>query len=200
MNVGDMFKKAAKATSSTKKGAIPEFQEPALGKAISLFLDAKQKEKEAKAQIMLSEATLLPRAAELHRTVCQNSSDYFSSVKLCSDDSNVTVSFPNKYSKIPSEKEESLREIFSKDYDKWFTEKTIASLSDVAMADEEFIKTIIEAIGADKFSLYFKVEQFIIPKDGYHEARSKDKSLGALHDAANKAGLVSPVKSSVKAG
>tara|TARA_R100001244_G_scaffold25113_4_gene25653 strand:- start:99985 stop:100587 length:603 start_codon:yes stop_codon:yes gene_type:complete len=200
MNANALFKKAAKATASVKKDATPEFQDASLEAAINLFLEGKKMEKTAKAQIKMAEVTLLPRATEARYETCRNEGEYFSSIKACVGDLKVTVSFPNKYSKIPTDREDDLRGIFADRYDALFEEKTIASLSPMAMKDEEFIQTVIDAIGADKFALYFKVEQFIAPKSEYHEARAKDEDLSELHQQAYEAGLINPVKASVKAG
>jgi len=221
MAVG-IFKKAAKKTAKKpKKNATPEFkiEEPgendqspkaktqrAQRNAMLNFTKAKKEEKDAKAKLKKAEAGFLDRVVEEHLKTCQRDSKYYSSIKAVVDDddhkeSKLTIKFANKYSKIASENEDELRSVYGdKYYDRFFEEKTEAKLTNKALNDEEFVKTITEAIGEEKFAEYFDVEQFILPKKTYHEARMIDQELAMKHEEAVDADLVRSNKPSVVPG
>lgn len=207
MKAAAIFKAAAKKAVPTKaKDTTPEFVNDTLRKNIELFLGAKKDEKKAKSQTKLAEPKII-KAAEAERVeVCTKAGRYFSSIKATANGDSgaspltVTISFANKYSKIPTDREEELREVYGEDYDKFFKEATSATLTPIAMEDETFIEKIMEAIGPENFARYFNVEQTIEVSKTYHELRVMDKELAAKHEIATTKGLVKCNKPAIKAG
>lgn len=204
MNVSSLFKAAAKKAPPSKD-ATPEFVDNDLRKNIELFLNAKKNEKKAKSQVKLVEVKILKAAEASRREACQTAGRYFSSIKATANSENndppltVTISFSNKYSDIPTDCEGELRDVFGDDYDKHFHEVTTATLTPIAMNDNDFIATITDAIGAENFAKYFNVKQNIDVKKAYHEIRVLDDALAAKHKIAVEKGLVKCNKPSVKA-
>lgn len=207
MNTSALFKAAAKkAAPSKSKDASPEFVNNDLRRNIELFLNAKKEEKKAKAQIKLAEPQILKAATAERIEVCKKADKYFSSIKATAngDDGKspltVTISFSNKYSKITTDCEDDLKKIYGDQYDSYFKEVTVATLTPIAMSDGDFISKITDAIGAENFARYFNVEQRIDVKKTYHEHRIVDDGLAVKHETAVNAGLVKCNKPSVKAG
>ena len=207
MKAADIFKAAAKKAVPTKaKDAIPEFINNNLRKNVELFLNAKKNKKKAESQTKLAEPNIIKAAMAERVEVCTKAGRYFSSIKATANGENgappltVTVKFANKYSKIPTDREEDLREIYGDDYDKYFKEATTATLTPIAMDDESFIEIVMKAIGPENFSRYFNVEQTIEVKKTYHELRVMDKELAAKHKIADTKGLIKCNKPSVVPG
>jgi hypothetical protein len=195
-----MAKKAKPA--SKKKNATPELQVDGPLKAqLGQWLDAKKAEKTAKANLKKHETELIDAAAEAREAHCVRVGKYESSFKVTDGEAaRVTVKFPNRYSKISTDDEETMREIYEDDYDRYFREKTEVKMTQEAVEDEDFIETVMNAIGEDRFEKYFDVSQHVEPTKAYHEERALNKGLAEKHQVAADAGLVSPTKPSLVAG
>lgn len=200
------FKKVAKKSSSKKKkDEAPEFTvSGVLASAHRKWLDGKAKEKDGKATIKKNEGLLLPKAEEEHLKVCQSQDKYYSSIKIVRDEDGkerkLTVSFTNKYSEIPTDSEDDLREIYGGSYDTYFKEQTKVALSDKALNDDSFTDRLVEIVGEEEFEKYFEVKNFIKPTSEYHEHRMRHKDLAKMHQRAVDEGLVKCNKPSIKQG
>jgi hypothetical protein len=191
-----------KPASKKKKNATPELElvDDMLVKRQKDWLDAKKREKTAKADLKKAETDLIEAATDARIEHCTREGKYESSHKIVHGEDKITVKFPNRYSKIDCDKEEDLREIYEEEYDQYFKEKTTATMTQAAVDDEEFIETIMDAIGEDKFSRYFDVDSHIEVAKSYHENRVTNKALSEKHQSAADAGLVSCTKPSLVAG
>lgn len=197
-------KMAKKKPSAKKKSQTPELElgadDEILRKHHKNWLEAKKNEKTAKAALKKAETDLIEAASKARVDHCTRNGKYESSHKIVDGDASITVKFPNRYSKIDCEAEEDLREIFEEeDYNQYFKEKTTATMTDAAVSDDEFIETVMEAIGEEKFSRYFEVTSHIEVAKSYHENRVLDKKLARKHQEAVDAGLVSCTKPSLTA-
>lgn len=197
-----ILKKLAKKKTTKKKNTTPELvlEDEMLIKRQKDWLDAKKREKTAKADLKKNETDLIEAASNARVEHCTRAGKYESSHKVVHDDNKITVKFPNRYSKIDCEHEEDLREIYEDDYNQYFKEKTEAIMTQAAVEDEEFIQTIMDAIGEEKFSRYFNVNSHIEVVKSYHENRVTNKNLAQKHQEAADAGLVSCTKPSLVAG
>lgn len=200
-----IFKQVAAKTTKAKKSDLPEFtvSDQSLIKEVKKWIIAKSEEKTAKANIERSEALLLNKSVEEHLKTCQNDEKYYASIKAITNEENpdkIIFTFTNKYSKISTENEAQLKEIYGMEYNKYFKEKTIASLTDKAIEDSEFVSRITQLIGEENFSKYFKAEVYIEPKDEYHENRMINQSLAEKHQQAIDAGLIKCNKPSLRVG
>lgn len=195
------FKKLAKKKSPTKKkNSHPEFEDESLAPNIESFYEAKKNEKTAKAKARKAEQLIIEKATEQRGTWCSSQGRYESSVKMEAGGQKVTIKFPNRYSKISTDEKDALEEIFGDDTDRYFQERTTVELTPEAMADEEFVGQIMEALGEEKFGRYFNVEEHLEVSKHYHENRVTDPQLGAKHQEAADAGLVRVTKPSVTLG
>jgi len=199
-----LLKRMAKKTktSAKKKNATPETEltDENLCTKFDNWLEAKKQEKKAKADLKKNETDLIKHATDARLNECTRNGKYESSHKLTNDGKSVTVKFPNRYSKIDCDAEEDLREIFEDDdYNQYFKEKTTATMTEAAINDDEFIETVMEAIGEDKFSRYFEITTHIEVAKIYHENRTTNASLAKKHEKAADEGLVSSTKPSLTA-
>lgn len=199
------FKKVAKKKKTTKKkDEKPKIKVTGpLRPAHKKWLEGKSKEKDGKAAIKKNEGLLLPFAMEEHLKACQQVDKYYSSIKLIREDEDgeehsLTVSFTNKYSEIPCENEESLREIYGDEYDRFFREETQVALSDAALKDDSFTDKLVEIVGEENFERYFNVKTFIKPIPEYHESRVRNSDLAEMHQRAVDDDLIKCNKPSIK--
>jgi hypothetical protein len=188
--------------SKKKKNTTPELElvDESLIKRQADWLDAKKREKKAKADLKKAETDLIEAASEARVNHCTREGKYESSHKIVYKDSKITVKFPNRYSKIDCENKEDLRDIFEDDYNRYFKDKTTATLTQAAVDDDEFIETLVGAIGEDKFARYFEVSSHIEVAKSYHENRAINKALAEKHQEAFNSGLVNCTKPSLVAG
>ena len=192
---------AKKKKAPTKKSnSKPVLEDESLHQNIGDFLDAKKKQKEAKAEISRAEGKIIEAAEKARVEHCTRTGKYESSHKVTASTGTVTVKFPNRYSKIPSEDEGNLREIYEDDYDRYFREKTTATMTEAAMNDEKFIEDMIEQLGEETFERYFEVTSHIEPTKAYHEQRVTNPGLADKHQEAVDQGLVTPTKPGLVAG
>lgn len=198
-----MLKRMAKKgkTTTSKKSAKPQLENEALHQNIKDFLDAKKQAKTAKANIARAEGAIIDAAEKARIDNCTRTGKYESSHKVSASTGTVTVKFPNRYSKIDPEDEDSLKEVFGEaDYEKYFHEETEVVMTQAAMDDEKFIEEMIETLGEEKFGRYFDVSTHLAPKKNYHEARVLDPQLAEKHQEAVDQGLVSCTKPGLVAG
>lgn len=189
-----------KKAPTKKKNAKPILEDESLHKNIKDFLGAKKKQKEAKAEISRAEGAIINSAEKARVEHCTRTGKYESSHKVTASTGTVTVKFPNRYSKIPNDDEDALREVYEDDYDRYFREKTEVTMTEAAMNDEEFIEDMMERLGEETFERYFDVTSHIEPTKAYHEQRVTDASLADKHQEAVDQGLVAPTKPSLVAG
>jgi hypothetical protein len=195
------FKKLAKKTPvKAKKNAHPEFEDDSLSPNIDAFYQAKKNEKTAKAQARKAEQLILEKATARRGDWCASQGRYESSVKMEAGGKKVTVKFPNRYSKIPTDEMDSLAEIYGDDASRYFKEKTVVELTNEALNDEEFVNGVMEAIGEEKFGRYFNVSEHLEVAKAYHEDRVTNPKLAEKHQEAVDQGLVKPTKPSVTLG
>jgi hypothetical protein len=192
---------AKKKKAPTKKSSSkPVLEDESLHKNIDDFLGAKKKQKEAKAEIARAEGAIISAAEKARVEHCTRTGKYESSHKVQASTGTVTVKFPNRYSKIPSGDEESLREIYDDDYDTYFREKTDVTMTEAAMNDEKFIEDMMEQLGEETFERYFEITSHIEPTKAYHEQRVTNEGLAEKHQEAVDQGLVNPTKPGLVAG
>lgn len=190
--LGKLAKK--KKTPTKKTNSKPLLKDNSLNSNIKDFLNAKKKQKEAKAEIARAEGAIIEAAERARIVHCTRTGKYESSHKVASDEGQVTVKFPNRYSKIPTDDEDGLREVFDDDYDRYFETKTEVTMTDAALNDESFIEEMLEKLGEEKFEEYFDVSAHIAVKKHYHENRVTDSKLAEKHKYAVDQGLVTPTK------
>lgn len=192
---------AKKKPAAKKKNAKPETQAEGLHQNIKDFLDAKKQAKTAKTNIARAEGAIIKAAEEARIENCTRTGKYESSHKVSASTGTVTVKFPNRYSKIDPDDEESLKEVYGEgNYERYFREQTEVTMTQAAMDDEKFIEEMMEILGEEKFGRYFDVSTHIEPTKAYHEQRVVDKQLAEKHQEAVDQGLVSCTKPSLVAG
>ena len=157
------------------------------------WVDAKEQEKQGKADREMAEEILRPFGMKARRDHIQREGAHTSAVRI---NNQVTMKTSKAYSEISTDKEEELRVIFGDDYDKYFATATEIEFTAKFAQDPEILGKIIEAVGADRFHEIFSVSQAIKPTDSLIVDRDLDEATATKHDRAVEDGLVKPYKSS----
>jgi hypothetical protein len=104
---------------------------------------------------------------------------YESSVKVgAGDGASLRVTYSRRCTKLPASKEDELRGILGDEYDRFFRPVAKVALKKAVAEDPdrlaEVVTELAEALGADKFSAIFDVEQTIEPSDAFAELRYRE--------------------------
>ncbi len=202
--------KMAKTTTTKAKNETPTIEIPNTEEnteAFSTWVEEKRKEKNAESIRKQQESILRPLAEQARQNYCQVTGTFHSSVKVKVTNSDLPpllLVCQNKYSKITPDKQAALEEIFGEqDYEKYFRLHTGITLTEKAMReiekDDKLINKLMEAVGgAERFSEYFEVEQFIEPKDVLHELRTTDEEVAKKAKLAIDDDILKPTTPSFK--
>ena len=174
----------------------------AVEQAINAWRDAKERKKDAEADIAIAEEVILPPAVKARREHIQNTGTYTTSVSV---NGQIKMMHSKRYSDISVEHEDELREMFGDDkYDDYFVKHTQISFTEEAAMDREILMAIIKAIGEEKFRKVFDVVQTIklLGHDGdvppLVRDRDANEEVSELHDQAVQEGLIKPYKASFR--
>jgi len=195
------FKKVAKKTKKTKKSTMPEISANNMQrKIICDFIKAKGNKNTAEAIIKKSEGLLMDDVTDKHVDICREDDKFYGSVKLVDENSGnkMTFTFTNKYSNIPSDEADTLKEHYgNRTFKRFFEEHMVVTLTKTALNDENFCNQLAKKLGND-FEKYFSVKTFYKPKESYHAARVLDKELAEKHETISD--IVNANKPSIKVG
>lgn len=156
---------------------------------------AHRDEKNANAQKRQAEAEILPLAEKEWIKRCREDKTFYSSMNI---NGAVTMTVPNRYSKIDPKHYETLEEIFGDDVDSFFKEEMEIALTPEALKDEEILRKLIKAVGEEDFARYFSVSQYLTPTEKLHHERALSAEVGEQFDDGKNKGLLKPAKSSIK--
>lgn len=198
INVNDILAKAAaKQDDKPSKNKTPVIELPEQSKYVKDWLKANADLKDADARKKTAEEQILPAVENERITLCRRDGKYYSSVKV---EDKITISVQNRYSPINPKDFPSIQDLFGDKAETFFTQKTEISLTDAALNDEKLIEKLIEAVGQDKFQMYFKVEQHVVPTEVFHESRAVNAEIGKKADVLKDQGILKPYKAAVKQG
>jgi hypothetical protein len=164
---------------------------------INNWIKAHDDKKDAEARIAECEALIIPKAEAARLSESMKCGKLVSSVKL---NGKITFVTQQKYSDINTSNIDQLKNIFGEQYDQMFKSKVHVEFTDKATNDETLIEKLINLVGYDKFSEYFKVTENIVPTTSFHELKSTDKMLNNKASIATNAGLIKQYKPSIKIG
>ena len=203
VDVGSLIASGAKkkkATKSKSKTPVIDLTDENEVEAIAQWLDAKEREKTAKSDKELAQEVLMSSAMAKRREHIQESGSHTRAVKL---NGKITMTCSKRYSDIPTDNEEELREIFGdEEYDKFFVTNTQISFKNPD--DTEVLTKIVEAIGAENFHDVFEIIQTIKPNGHEQELpplvakRDSDPEVAEKHDQAVDEGLIKPYSPSFR--
>lgn len=128
-------------------------------------------------------AQMIEKISPMRESVCKQG--YQSSIRIPdSKGLSITISWSDKYCKIPPENEETFRSITGKKFDEYFTKDMTITVKDMS---ENTLKEIVKAIGPERFSQFFSVEKIIKPTSRFtqeqftaftHEQRQQLQQAG----------------------
>lgn len=198
INVNDILAKAAaKQEDKPSKNKTPVIELPEQQKNVRDWLKANADLKDAEARKKTAEEQILPAAENERITACRRDGKYYSSVKV---EDKITISVQNRYSPINPKDFTTIQELFADKAETFFTQKTAISLTEAALNDEKIIEQLINAVGQDKFQLYFNVEQTVVPTEVFHESRAVNAEIGKKAEILKDQGILKPYKAAVKQG
>lgn len=168
-NVMDFLKGAAKK-EPTSKSKITEYEiNDDLKKQATRMWQIKQDLTELESEWDVLKADLIQKLEPI-RFVALKSEGYHASAKIATKDGHwVTISYMDKYEKIPADQEDVLREVIGKDFDSLFQLRNdIKVRSDLSEAE---LSSIVERIGYDDFVKYFDVRLSIKPTSRFTQEK-----------------------------
>jgi hypothetical protein len=192
---GMLAQAASKKPAGKSKSKTPTVSLPDLREQIDKWCQAHMDEKDAKSRKEETADTFMESVEKKRLEECRRDGKYYSSVKV---DGKITVSVANKYSPIDPSDNGQLEDAFGDDKAHLFKDVTEISLTDAALSDQAILQKLINAVGAENFQNYFEVKQFIKPTDALHEGRSTNPDVAKKANKLIDAGILRPVKASVK--
>jgi hypothetical protein len=195
-DVNAVLKGAATSGSPKKtKSKTPRIQVDRLAPSIAQWLAAKQKAKDAEAEMAQAEAEILPVATEKRKAECRSVGHFETSIVV---NDQIQVTTQNKYSPIDPAQKPDIEKVFGDETDKLFKEKTEISLTERALNDPDILRKLIEAVGQERFGEYFAVKQVLAPTQVLHEGIVMDESVDKKAQKLVDAGVLRPYKPSLK--
>jgi len=168
---GAATQKAEKAS----KSKVPALQvTPELMRLAAKKQELVKKMDELKAEDELVSADIIDGVTPIYEEKC--SREFMSSVKVPAlDGTNITVTWKSAYSAISTEKTQEIKDVVGSHFDRWFTKQTTITVKDQS---PEFLKQLIDMVGAENFAKFFGVEQAIVPTATFTEEKYRvlDKS------------------------
>lgn len=168
INLDDVFSKATKKEKS--KTNVVEIPAPDdIKQKVSKFRDIT-----SQIESLTSESKIIAQEIsdfvipEREKLIEKNG--YFTSARLFSSSGDsITISFPNKYSKIPLEDYENLQEILHDRTSDFFRKKiNISVKEDIS---EELLQELVTKIGPERFAEFFEVQRWVEPTSRYSTER-----------------------------
>lgn len=193
LDVNALLEGAAKASKGKGKDDVPviEVSDPGVQAKMRIWAESKKAVDLADAKKKAMEAELADFARPHHEAVVLRDRKVGASIKLNSGSDIITIAInKNQWSKIDSNNVDRLKEIFGEDYNDCFVPKTEIELTPEALTDTEILKKLILAVGADKFTTYFKVTKTVVPTQRAYEGQYLDPDIKAKMDLAKNEDLV----------
>lgn len=165
MTINELLQQAQKPPAEkTRSKALEVKAEGEMLELVRKLLHLKYTIQDLTSQFKLSTSELLtliePIRAEHSRK------KYISSMRVGSVEENVMVVWAHKYTKIPLEREEELRQMVGERYDEFFT--TVVKII-LKKTDESTLLELVGKLGKDKFLELFEVERYLYPTIRYTE-------------------------------
>jgi hypothetical protein len=201
MNAADFLKAKAKPTETkAKKSETPILDLPnTLRDSLDMIVKQKAIEKNAESLRKQAEEILRPVCAKMREQLCVDQHKFHASVKVkCEDIGPVTFVTQQKYSKIPSDKDEEIKKETGNDYDKYFKLETTITLTEKGMQlIDELLPKLAKVADEvckekDSWSKIFSVEQHIVPTEEFHQDRVLDPKTAGVATKLIDAGLIKP--------
>jgi hypothetical protein len=143
------------------------------------------------------EAQIHPVAEEARQTHCQSVGAVVNTVVIEGEGGNVKVTNQRRYKAIDPKVMPDLKGIFGE------TESLIESklkirFTEDALVDEELLRRIVEAVGAENLTKYFDIREELSPTESFHVRRHTDSVFAKAANSAISRGLITPVKQSIR--
>lgn len=161
---------------------------------IGQWKQAHRAKKQAESVMKAAEAKILKLGEKARLEACGDG-HFSSSIKL---NDKLILSTQNRYSAIPTDHMGRIEELFDEDAEKYFETTTAVALSPAALADENIVAKLIEAVGQENFGRYFEVKQNVKPTVKFHELRSTDPAVREKAETLQDEGILRPAKPSLK--
>jgi hypothetical protein len=179
----DFLKANAPGTKAKKKKTEkPTIELPDTQKnrdLVEKWIEGKNDEVSGEAKRKAVEEVLRPLASDERYKLCQEDGVFYSSVNIKIGEKVIQFSAPCKYSVIPVEAEEALKEAFGEKYSQLFQDDVKINISDAGKKRlKELLPKLMEACGGkEQFFTLFEVVPFITVTEEFHRAQMLDKEV-----------------------
>lgn len=172
MGAKDMLAQMAGSAPAKKRGKKekPRLTDPELAADIAEFLENKRLEDTAKALKTAAQDRIVARARPFLLEQCAAAGALLSSVDVTAGGDVLTMTHQNRYSEIPAERVEAVREAFGPDAERFLNSSLKVSLTPGAANDEAVLETLLKKLGPDFVKRHFVIEQPVAPTAAFHEA------------------------------
>jgi len=165
LNVSDVLKSATK--KSKPKTEMVELSLPS--KTLDAYRVAYDALKEAEADLSIAQNELLEKVEPAYFD--QLKTKYVNSARVTDGGNEVTVSWKDAYSKIPTEQMEEIKKILGDKTNAFFKEVNDIKVKPEAATDPDVLEKLINAVGAENFRRWFDVNQAVKPNREFTERR-----------------------------
>ena len=171
---------------------------PGLAARISTWLALYAQRRASETEMGDIEAQIRPIAEDARQTHCQAVGAVVNTVVIEGDDGdNVKVKNQRRYKAIDPKVMPDLKGIFGETGDLIESKLKIRFTED-ALIDEELLKKIVEAVGAENLTKYFDIREELSPTESFHVRRHTDSVFAKAANSAISRGLITPVRQSVR--
>jgi hypothetical protein len=143
--------------------------------AAARWLKLQATQKETERELELARDQVLGVVAPWHEETCARRKAHEPTVVIETKEGTARVSFQDRYSKLPIEREEELRRVLGNSYDGFFKRGVSLKVKKEVAEDparlEQLVLALAESIGAENFASLFEVEQCLIPTTAFTETK-----------------------------
>ncbi len=202
MGLGNLKDKASGKTPAKKKSGMPVVKaSDVVEQAIIDFRSAKEKEKQAKAEIADAEERMLDEADELRVRQSRANGENIASIRLEAGKQSIQFTQKKQFKKMTDENEDAVRTVVgAANFDKWFKTRTTYSFNGEALAAlpnaDKIADAIVAALGEHVDLLHVETE--LVPTDSYADATTLDPKAEKMGEKLVGLGLAIPYKGSFR--
>jgi hypothetical protein len=143
--------------------------------AAARWLKLHAMKEETERELDLARDQVLGLVRPWHEETCARRRAHEPTVVIETKDGTARVSFQDRYTKLPLEREEELRRGLGDRYEGFFKRGVSLKVKKEVAEDparlEQLVVALAESIGADNFASLFEVEQSLIPNTAFTETK-----------------------------
>lgn len=140
---------------------------------VDLWLQGYYKCKAGQDQVIKARKKLLPIINQMLNEKCKNDEKFHNKIEIL----NVLATIKNKYNDIDFKYYDKLRKIFGESFDVLFKPTLSIEFKDEILQDEKIFNKIIDAVGKENMSKFFKIKKALKPTNEFHIRRFTNSKI-----------------------